>query len=459
MPQISKIKLSDIKKAKRFDAEYFKPEYLEIERKVLQKKNKPIREIISIFTDYHANGSYRILNENVELLDKKDYALMVRTIDFETENFETDSKFLSKSSYDFLEKTKMFGGEIVINKIGNAGKVYFLQNLNRPVSLGMNQFMLRVNNEVNNYYLYIYLISKYGKKLLERRITGAVPLSIDKQSVKNVLVPLLPQSFQHQIETLVKQAHQKQTQTKENYEQAEQILLQELGLIDFEIKHRLTFATTKKEIEKAKRFDAEYFQPKYEEIIQKIENYQGGFCEIGNIVSWQKGFEVGSEEYQKKGFHFGRVSDFSINGFDNISKKISEKNYLALEKYFKPQKGEILFTKDGTIGLSYLLKEDFQGILSSAFLRLKLKQKFDGETLTLILNSILTKLQIEKFSGGAIINHLKPSDFQKIKIPLLAEKIQTQIKELIEQSHALRKQSKELLEKAKKMVEDEIEKK
>ena len=32
MPQISIIKKSDIQEARRFDAEYFKPEYLEIEK-------------------------------------------------------------------------------------------------------------------------------------------------------------------------------------------------------------------------------------------------------------------------------------------------------------------------------------------------------------------------------------------------------------------------------------------
>ncbi|MBU1129572.1 MAG: hypothetical protein KJ949_03010 [Nanoarchaeota archaeon] len=47
---------------------------------------------------------------------------------------------------------------------------------------------------------------------------------------------------------------------------------------------------------------------------------------------------------------------------------------------------------------------------------------------------------------------------QKIKIPLLPSSIQNEISEKIQESFKLRKESKELLEKAKKMVEDEIEK-
>ncbi|NCF75476.1 MAG: hypothetical protein GWO87_03255 [Xanthomonadaceae bacterium] len=67
-------------------------------------------------------------------------------------------------------------------------------------------------------------------------------------------------------------------------------------------------------------------------------------------------------------------------------------------------------------------------------------------------------MQVEKLSGGAIIAHLKPSDFEKFKIPLIKPKIQKQIAKKIQESHRLRKESKELLEEAKRRVEEEIEK-
>ena len=38
-------------------------------------------KIISVLTDYHANGSYKILKKHVKLLSEEDYALMVRTTD------------------------------------------------------------------------------------------------------------------------------------------------------------------------------------------------------------------------------------------------------------------------------------------------------------------------------------------------------------------------------------------
>ena len=90
----------------------------------------------------------------------------------------------------------------------------------------------------------------------------------------------------------------------------------------------------KSDIQEARRFDAEYFQPKYEKIIKKIENYKNGWDYVGNIVHRKKGVEVGSEAYQQNGMSFGRVTDCSINGVESASKKISqglyqEMNYLA----------------------------------------------------------------------------------------------------------------------------------
>ncbi len=66
-------------------------------------------------------------------------------------------------------------------------------------------------------------------------------------------------------------------------------------------------------------------------------------------------------------------------------------------------------------------------------------------------------MQVEKLSGGAIIAHLKPSDFETFVIPIINPSIQTQIEDKIQKSFQLKKESKELLELAKKAVEIAIE--
>lgn len=155
-------------------------------------------DLIESLTDYHANGSYKVLKANVELLDKEDFALMVRTTDLENNNFVENVKYISEDAYHFLKKSKIHGGEIIINKIGSAGNVYLMPKLNRPVSLGMNQFSIRINDRAINKFVYFLLASPKGQKLIKSRVQGAVTKSITKDAVREIPLILPPIELQQQ---------------------------------------------------------------------------------------------------------------------------------------------------------------------------------------------------------------------------------------------------------------------
>ncbi|MGE4273106.1 MAG: restriction endonuclease subunit S [Desulfitobacterium sp.] len=160
-------------------------------------------DLITVLTDYHANGSYESLRDNVQLLDKPDYALMIRTTDLENQNYEDNVKYITKEAYDYLEKSKVFGGEIIINKIGSAGKVYLMPYLNRPVSLAMNQFLLRFNDKTNVLYVYYFLATDFSEKNIKDRVRGAVTKTITKDAVRSIPIILPPLSLQTQFAEIV----------------------------------------------------------------------------------------------------------------------------------------------------------------------------------------------------------------------------------------------------------------
>lgn len=154
---------------------------------------------LALLTDYHANGSYEVLKKNVTLLSKANYALMVRTTDLENNNYLTDVKYIDQHAYEFLEKTKVFGGEIIINKIGSAGKVYLMPNLNRPASLGMNAFLLRFKTNANINFIHYLLISAYGKAIIQKKVKGAVTKTIRKDAIRSLQVPNIPINLQNKF--------------------------------------------------------------------------------------------------------------------------------------------------------------------------------------------------------------------------------------------------------------------
>jgi len=123
------------------------------------------------------------------------------------------------------------------------------------------------------------------------------------------------------------------------------------------------------------------------------------------------------------------------------------------------RKNQILFSKDATPGIAHYLDEKPRKMIpSGGILRLKNKSdRINNEYLTLVLNSILTKEQINRDVGGSVILHWRPDQVKETVIPILAEERQTEIQQKVTESFSLRKQSKHLLECAKRAVEIAIE--
>jgi type I restriction enzyme S subunit len=176
---------------------------------------------ITVLTDYHSNGSYETLRDHVTLKNEPDYALMVRTTDLENNNFEDGVNYIDENAYNHLDKSKVYGGEIIMNKIGSAGKVYRMPYLNRPVSLGMNAFLLRFNDSINDVFLYFLLISKYGEREIQKRVKGAVTKTIRKDAVREIPLITPPISLQNQFAERVHVIEQQKAIAQQSLEKSE----------------------------------------------------------------------------------------------------------------------------------------------------------------------------------------------------------------------------------------------
>ena len=464
--EISVLKLSEAfmdNEKFRIDSEFFLKKYLSAYKKIKETPNTQLGKITSTLSDFSANGSYATIAENFTLLDEVDYAYMVRSTDLEKSDFVNNVKYVSKHSYEFLDKSKLFGGEVLINKIGSPGRVYLMPNLNRPVSLGMNLFMLRLNKKENisEKFLWTYLNTDFGQKIIKRKVNGTVPLTIDKVAVKSLYVPIFSQPLVELIEKFVVDSESKISLSKELYIKAENILLKEIGLLDKEFSQEgINIKSFSKSFALTGRFDAEYYQPKYEQVVKQITTQT--YDTLTNIATIAKSIEPGSAYYDDEGLPFMRVADLSKEGLSEPQKFLNE--YFVNEnkekiKDLKPKKGTILFSKDGSVGIAYHLRKNYKGITSGAILHLNVKDesKIIPEYLTLALNSKLVQMQAERDSGGSIILHWRVAEIENVVVPIIDFNKQKEIADLIEQSFSLKKQSEHLLEVAKKAVEIAIE--
>ncbi len=350
----------------------------------------------------------------------------------------------------------MLQNDIIISTVRPIRNAVSLINENIKNLVCSSGFAVLETQKIEPEYLFIYLKTRPVVNLLDRQTTATMYPAVAIEDILNIKVYLGNEIFRQEIKNEIIETQKELEKSKSLYSQAEDLLLEELGLKDFKVNEDLTYSVKLSDIKNAHRADAEYFQPKYERLKEKIKNFKVKFLE--DLVLMKKGFEPGSESYQENGKLFIRVSNISKQGLiEKDQKYIDDELFQRLNKNFEPKVREILLTKDATPGIAYVLKECVEGIISSGILRLSLKENIEPEYLALFINTIIGKMQVDQDSGGSIIEHWKPDQIKKLQIPILPDSIQQQIASLVQQSHEARKKAKELLEEAKQKVENLIE--
>ena len=451
----------------RLDAEYYRPYFLEIEKTI---KRKTWDYLINLRNSIKSFGAYSLCNQvnyrksGIPFLRCKD--IKKGQIDF------SDVLFIDEETNKLLWKSEIFPNTVLFTMSGTVGNsAIATEDLNYPINSNQDIAKIITNEKICPYTLSIFLQSKYGKGQTERLPIGSVQQHIFLWQLDRLIIPLFNDSFEKLLERVYRLSSKCQRSAIDEYNQAQNILLSDLGLINWKPQNQLSFIKCFSDTQKAKRFDAEYFQLKYDEIITAVKSCTNGWDKLDNLVFLKKCFEVGSEEYQDNGTPFIRVSNLSP--FEITEEKyISEILYSRLtppevyeipfieSKNHQPKKGEILISKDATPGIAYYLNEDPKKMIpSGGILRLKLKDKrVYPEYLNLLLNSIIVQEQINRDVGGSVILHWRTDQVRDTVIPILRDKTQKMICSKVQKSIIFRNNSKKLLDWAIVAVEIAIEK-
>ena len=145
-----------------------------------------VGQLPMIVTDYVANGSFASLKENVNLYQEPNFAYFIRNTDLKADSFGV---YVDKHSYEFLSKSTLFGGEIIISNVGDVGSVHLCPVLDRPMTLGNNIIMLRPNEELR-YYLYIWFKYAQGQSLIQGIKGGSAQPKFNKTDFKSLPIAI-----------------------------------------------------------------------------------------------------------------------------------------------------------------------------------------------------------------------------------------------------------------------------
>lgn len=446
--EISVVKLSELNNESRVEAEYFSKENLKLLANLSNYGCIPILNVANSVTDgihtsidYDENSSINLISagspkENVFDLSR--------------------SVFISEKAHKENPRTALRKNDVVISTVGTIGNCAVVDESILPANSDRHVGIVRLNVEkYSPYVLSTFLLSKYGRMQTLRESTGNVQLSLFLYKIRELLIPNFSDTFQSKIESIVKSAHAKLEESKSLYSQAEDLLLGELGLKDWQPKN--TLHTTKKfsDFAQSGRLDAEYYQPKYDDLFERLKKVDCKTIKEIQIINY-RGFQP---EYVENGkidvINSKHILEDGLD-YENFEKtdEVSFNNAVRAQVKY----GDILtYTTGANIGRTQVYLSEKKAMASNHVNMLRVKD-VNPIYLALVLNSKIGRMQTEKSSTGSAQVELYPDDLASFIIPILPEQIQTKIASLIQQSFECKAQSKQLLEDAKRMVEAEIEK-
>jgi restriction endonuclease S subunit len=456
--EISEVNISEILGTEqvRFEAEFHTAKTLKFKK---FKKGEQITE----FVQY---GTSEELNE-----ESIGYPTL-RLNEFDRIFISKPSKYCNKIDFENFENLKLKKYDILICRtngnpklVGKAAIVY------EDAEYAFASYLFRIRPKIefiNPETLTIFLNSKYGRQEIEKYSMASNQVNFSPAKFREINIPIFEINFQNEIALSISKSYNLIQKSKKLYSEAEQLLLEELNLQNFEKELEteelnINIKSFQNSFLNTGRLDSEYYQKKYELIENKIRSYKGGCKKLFEIVNITKSIETGSDAYSGTGIPYIRVSNISKQGIITpdicISDKYYNENKETLDK-LKLKKDTILFTKDGTIGIAYKVQEDMNMITSGALLHLNVinKNEILPDCLALILNSMVVQKQAERDSGGSIIIHWRMSEIENVLVPTLNIKTQQKITEKIQESFNLRTESEKLLSLAKQAVETAIEK-
>jgi type I restriction enzyme S subunit len=448
MASITQTKLSETILENRWAAEYFNPKYSFIPN----TKYEWVR-IGKILT----NCQYGI---SISMNEQKKGFPIFRMNEIENCVLGKAAKYADISNALF-NQFKLKPNDVLFNRTNSIDFVGRTGIFKEGDESTFASYLVKVNTNEQKIlpeFLTVYLNTNFGKGQIRRRAMPSInQANVSAAELKRIFIPLIEIEVQIQISELFNKSYELKKISQTLYLQASDLLKQELGLDRITFEKNKSYVATFSEVANNNRSDADYYQIKYRKLEEHINSIET--VSLSSICTLLKGFEVGTPAYTENGPTFLRVSNLTKEGFafGNSDKYISEETYKSLKSY-QPKIGDILLTKDGTIGTCYAVDEYVEGIISSGIMNLNLyDQKITSEYLALVINSKICQMQAERECSGALIMHWKPEQIRNLRIPVLKKETMDYLSELCSKSKIAMKESKRLLEEAKSRVEQLIE--
>lgn len=348
---------------------------------------------------------------------------------------------------------------------GTIGKVSLVSNTLDNCIFSHDLLRINCNNDLDIGYIYTYLKSRVGNKILLTNSYGAVITHIEPEHLASVPIPNAPEEIKKNIHDLIMRSYELRDESNELLDKAEQILVDELKLPPIE--EMLTAEDTVETFnvklsELNKRADASYHVPVVKAIVKHLKEHAGELTTIGDERVSKAVILPGrfKRVYVEEGYGRVFIGGKQLGELDPTNKK-----YLSLaqhssriEKQLALHENMTVITCSGTIGKVALVGKHWENWAANQhIIRVVPASKEIAGYISVFLSSEYGYHLITRYTYGSVVDEIDDNHVRDIDFPLLKDKVkQAQINALALEANDKRYQAYCLEQEALTIMNKEV---
>lgn len=294
------------------------------------------------------------------------------------------------------------------------GRATVFKEISQPVAFNDHLIRVRLDSKrIEPKYIELFLNSSYGRsRLRDQVITTAGQFTINRTGISNVVIPLPSIEEQKRIATIAQKADRLRRTRRYTLELSDSYL-------------------------------RSVFLEMFGDPITNVKGFE--VTDLNSVCKMIRDGTHKTPQYIQSGVPFITVKNI-ISGYLDFrdTKFISPEEHTLLTKRVKPEKGDILVSKDGTIGVPCVIKTDreFSIFVSVAILK-PIGKVVNSDFLAWQIRSDALQKQINDGIKGISIRHLHLEDFKELRILLPPLPLQQKFAQIVQRYERLRIQQRE----------------
>jgi restriction endonuclease S subunit len=446
---------------KRFDPFYYVPEVVELEKNVLAKNPKKLRDYVNGI----ASGATPKTTESEKYYSDQENGipfLRVQNLSPTGVLEFDDCKYINKETHNgMLKRSQVAAGDLLV-KITGVGRMAVASVVPEGFEGNINQHIcvIKTGSRELSETIAAFLNSDIGERLATRRSTGGTRPALDYPALLSI--PIIEDRRILDITAkVVEQKTQNENEAERLLSGIDDYLLKELGITLPEppenILQNRIFITTHKKIES--RLDPHFYLSYFTEIENVIRASANRTMRLDEIFEINRGgsprpiHEFLTDD--DNGFNWVKIGDTKND--DKYIFQTAEKIIPEGARYSrKVEVGDFVLSNSMSFGRPYIMK--IEGYIHDGWLLFKPKFKdFNADYFHCLLSSKLIYNLFKKATIGGVVENLNIELVKKVYVPVADNTIQQRIANhtcaIRQQAQALRDKTKEALATASKQIE------